>query len=187
MAQTLSWVATAATVLAALITAANLGTRITGYGFCVFLVGSLAWLASGIIVHQAAMSWNNAILTGLNIFGIWRWLGRQAEVEEGAATATRKSRAMAGENLFPVSLLTSAEVVAGTTRAGRCVDAMAGCSSGSVRYLVVSTGGVAGMGETLRRLEWDNAHVEEGTDHTDLGLDEFDALEQLERDKWPAR
>ena len=41
MAETISWIATIATVIAAFMTAANLGTRITGSGFCVFLVGSL--------------------------------------------------------------------------------------------------------------------------------------------------
>ena len=45
MADTVSWIATVATVIAASMTAANLGSRVTGYGFCVFLVGSLAWLA----------------------------------------------------------------------------------------------------------------------------------------------
>ena len=33
MADTISWVATVATIIAASMTAANLGSRITGYGF----------------------------------------------------------------------------------------------------------------------------------------------------------
>ena len=52
MADIISWVATIATIIAASMTAANLGARITGYGFCLFLVGSLAWLATGLITHQ---------------------------------------------------------------------------------------------------------------------------------------
>ena len=44
MADIISWVATIATIVAASMTAANLGSRITGYGFCVFLAGSIAWL-----------------------------------------------------------------------------------------------------------------------------------------------
>jgi len=47
MAEIFPWVATVATIVAASMTAANLGARITGYGFCVFLVGSLAWLFVG--------------------------------------------------------------------------------------------------------------------------------------------
>src|SRR5206468_3053614 len=97
MADSISWVATIATVIAASMTAANLGTRITGYGFCVFLVGSLAWLATGLSTDQPALTWTNVVLTVLNIFGIWRWLGRQAKVEEGARTAVEASEQMEGE------------------------------------------------------------------------------------------
>ena len=84
MAESISWVATVATVIAASITAANLGARITGYGFCVFLIGSLAWVVTGVMSGQAALTWTNILLTVLNVFGIWRWLGRQAKVEDGA-------------------------------------------------------------------------------------------------------
>ncbi len=38
-----TWLAPIATTIAALMTASNLGTRITGWGFVVFTVGSLAW------------------------------------------------------------------------------------------------------------------------------------------------
>ena len=37
-----TWVAPIATTIAALMTASNLGSRITGYGFIVFTIGSLA-------------------------------------------------------------------------------------------------------------------------------------------------
>ena len=61
-----SWLAPAATTLAALITASNLGSRITGYGFAIFTVGSLAWLAQGYLTGQPSLLWQNAILTVLN-------------------------------------------------------------------------------------------------------------------------
>ena len=48
MADNISWIATIATVVAASMTASNLGSRITGYGFAVFLIGSLSWLAVGL-------------------------------------------------------------------------------------------------------------------------------------------
>lgn len=182
------WVATAATILAAFMTAANLGARITGYGFAVFLIGSLAWLADGLITGQPALTWTNAVLTALNIFGVWRWLGRQARVEEGAQTAAEASKQVAGETLFPVSLLTKAPV---RTRRGKelghCVDAMAGCEGGSLNYVMVSSGGVAGVGETLRRLDWSRVHVENEAVQTELSAGAFEELEQLPRDQWPAR
>ena len=188
IADTISWLATAATIIAASMTAANLGSRITGYGFCVFLVGSLAWLATGLITQQPALTWTNAVLTVLNIFGIWRWLGRQSKVEEGAQAASEASEEMPGETLFPISLLSRAPVVGrGGVQLGSCVDAMAGCGSGQLSYVVVSTGGVAGIGETLRRLPWREARVDAERVAVNLGEPDFSDLEELRRDQWPAR
>lgn len=187
MAETISWVATVATIVAASMTAANLGSRITGYGFCVFLAGSLAWLAAGVMTGQPALTWTNAVLTCLNIFGIWRWLGRQARVEEGAKAAAEASAMTPGEALFPVSLLQKAPVVGGSAELGHCIDAMAGCKSGAIDYVVVSQGGLAGVGEQLRRLPWGAVHVEKQRMVASLTPAEFEALEELPRDQWPGR
>jgi len=187
MADNISWVATIATIIAASMTASNLGSRVTGYGFAVFLVGSLAWLATGLLTDQPALMWTNGVLTLLNIFGIWRWLGRQARVEEGAKSAAEASEQTPGEMLFAVSLLTRAPVIAGSSELGRCVDAMAGSRSGTLSYVVVSQGGVAGVGETLRQLPWGATRIEGDRLVTDLDSRGFDRLEQLARDKWPAR
>src|SRR5215210_299866 len=149
METTLSWIATIATITAASITASNLGARITGYGFIVFTVGSIAWFGLGLATNQPALMWTNAVLTFLNLFGIWRWLGRQSAVEEGARAASKASKTSPGEPLFPVSLLSRATVVAGGREVGSCVDAMAGASSGRLAYVVVTEGGVAGVGERL--------------------------------------
>ena len=184
MAESISWVATIATIIAAFLTAANLGTRITGYGFCVFLVGSICWLTVGLTTGQPALTWTNIVLTMLNVFGIWRWLGRQAKVEEGAHAASEASEQTPGEALFPVSLLSSAPVMIGGKARGHCIDAMAGCSTGRLSYVVVSEGGVAGVGETLRRLPWQSAQVADEKLVSDLP---FDRLEELPRDQWPAR
>ncbi|MFL6847069.1 MAG: PRC-barrel domain-containing protein [Sphingomicrobium sp.] len=187
MADTISWIATAATVIAALMTASNLGSRITGYGFCVFLAGSLAWLASGIMTGQPALTWTNAVLTGLNVFGVWRWLGRQARVEEGAQSAVEASEDTPGEALFPVSLLTRGAVECAGEAVGTSIDAMAGRSSGKVAYIVVSTGGVAGVGETLRRLPWSRARVHADRIVADLPAAAFCRLDELRKDDWPSR
>ena len=187
MADTISWIATIATIVAATMTAANLGSRITGYGFAVFLIGSLAWLAVGLLTGQQALFWTNAVLTLLNIFGVWRWLGRQAGVEEGARTASEESEGQPGETLFPISLLSHAAVRGEGGKLGHCVEAMAGCRSGRLSYIVVSQGGVGGVGETLRRLTWSQAHVDAEEVRTSITEQQFQALEVLERDRWPAR
>jgi len=187
MAESISWVATIATIIAASMTAANLGSRITGYGFAVFLVGSLAWLATGLLTGQPALVWTNAVLTLLNIFGVWRWLGRQARVEEGARSASAASEETPGEALFPISLLSRASLQGGGGEFGQCIDAMAGCHSGRLSYVVVSEGGIGGVGETLRRVPWSSAHVDGEVLKTRLSAEQFHTLEALERDQWPAR
>jgi hypothetical protein len=187
MAETISWIATVATIVAASITASNLGARITGYGFLVFTFGALCWIAVGALSHQPALMWTNVVLTALDIFGVWRWLGRQARVEEGGRSAAQASERTPGEALFPVSLLARAPVMSGAIELGRCIDAMAGCSSGHLDYVVVSQGGVAGVGESLRRLPWSAVKAEGEMVVTRMSMKRFAELEDLPRDQWPAR
>ena len=187
MTEIIPWLATAATVLAATMTAANLGSRITGYGFAVFTIGSLSWIGVGLTSNQPALIWTNVVLTFLNLFGVWRWLGRQAKVEEGAQAASEASVETPGETFFPVSLLSKARVEGPDGQLGTCVDAMAGCSSGRIAYVAVSEGGVAGVGETLRRLPWAAARMDGDVIRVEFLKAQFEQLEQFERDSWPAR
>ena len=180
-----SWVAPIATTIAALMTASNLGSRITGWGFVVFTIGSIGWITLGLATHQPNLVWQNAILTVLNLFGIWRWLGRQAKLEEGGKRAAEASEERLGENLFPVSLLTKAKLTgAGGADLGTAVDAMASADRGRLVYLVVSSGGVGGVGETVRRMPWCDARVAGDCLTTLLDQARFDRLEQLAKDDW---
>ena len=187
MENSLSWIATIATITAASITASNLGTRITGYGFIVFTVGSIAWFGLGLATGQPALVWTNIVLTFLNLFGVWRWLGRQAAVEDGSRAAAAASQATPGEAMFPVSLLTRAKVGCGVSELGSCVDAMAGCQSGRITYVMVSEGGIAGAGETLRRVPWAELNVDGDEVVARLDRSAFSALQPVPKDEWPAR
>ncbi len=188
MDQLVSWIATGATIFAACLTASNLGSRITGYGFIVFTIGSIAWFATGLLTGQPALVWTNVVMTFLNLFGVWRWLGRQAKVEEGAQKAAEHSQQLPTETLFPASTLSSAKLIAADgSELGTCVDAMLGCGSGRVTYLVVAEGGVAGVGETLRRVEWRDARVHDGAVRTRIDGNGFSSLPELARDAWPGR
>jgi hypothetical protein len=64
---------------------------------------------------------------------------------------------------------------------------MAGCSSGRLQYIVASEGGVAGMGEVLRRVPWKEARVSEDKVVSNLNSADFSRLEEIQRDQWPAR
>ena len=188
MEQILTWAAPAATIIAALMTASNLGAKITGAGFIVFTIGSLAWIGLGVASGNQALLWQNVVLTALNLFGIWRWLGRQAKFEDGGQHAAEASETVRGESLFPVSSVTSAAVVGQSGEAlGTCVDAMAGRSSGRISYLVVAEGGVGGVGERLRRVDW--YHAEADGEAISVAIDQrgFAQLQLLEKDKWPGR
>ena len=184
MEDLIGWVATIATVAAALVTASNLGSRITGYGFAVFTFGSVAWLALAFLTNQPALLWTNILLTGLNLFGVWRWLGRQSRIEEGASLAAEKSEHTPGEALFAISTLLRAPVRSHLgDEVGNCVDGMAGCTSGRLRYVVISKGGVGGVGETLHRLPWGAAQVEADG----LILERVDELKEITPKEWPVR
>ena len=187
MENSLSWVATIATITAASITASNLGSRITGYGFIVFTVGSISWFGLGLMTDQPALVWTNAVLTFLNLFGIWRWLGRQAKIEDGSIAAAAASQESPGESLFPVSVLTRGKVMSGGSQLGTCVDAMAGCGSGRIAYVMVSQGGIAGAGETLRRLDWGDLRADGDDVVSKLDEAQFCALEPVPKDQWPTR
>ena len=187
MADSISWVATVATIVAAFMTASNLGSRVTGFGFAVFTFGAMCWIAVGALSGQPALMWTNIVLLALDLFGVWRWLGRQAKVEEGARTASAASERTPGEAFFPASLLTRAPVFCGSEEVGHCVEGMTGCRSGKLDYVVVSQGGLAGVGERFRKLPWSEAHVEDERLVTHLAPDGFNRLEELRRDEWPAR
>ncbi|HET9811703.1 MAG TPA: PRC-barrel domain containing protein [Sphingomicrobium sp.] len=188
MEQIAFYVAPIATTIAALIVASNLGARITGVGFIIFTIGSVAWALLGWTSDQPSLFWQNVVLFALNLFGVWRWLGWKVKIEEGGESAARQSESEPGETLFPVSLLTRGKVVSeGGHELGRCVDAMAGCSSGRLSYLVVAEGGVAGVAETLRRLPWSGCSVDEEHVKTPVAPSRFHALHPLEPDHWPAR
>lgn len=91
MQQAANWIAPIATTLAAILVAANLGAKITGYGFIVFSVGSVAWMGVGYFLGQPNLLWQNAILLVINLIGVWRWLGLRARYDKAAAVATEET------------------------------------------------------------------------------------------------
>ena len=169
MADTAGWIALVATCIAALMTAANLGARVTGWGFVVFTVGAAAWIAVGVATHQTQLLWSNIFLGLVDLFGIWRWLGRRARFGDAAQAEEARSEAGAGEARFSVAGLDGMPVRGRDGQVlAHAVDALAACTGGRIDYLIVREGGVAGVGETLRRLPWRAVRVREQALETDL-------------------
>ena len=181
------WVAPIATMVAAMMTAANLGSRVTGWGFAVFVVGSISWSIVGIASGQTNLLWTNGFLTLVNLFGVWRWLGRQAQYDDGGAAAARRSAAARVPTLFSTGALTGAKILnAKGETIGTIVDAMARCEGAALSYVVVSEGGAAGIGERLHAV--DPLLLRFGHDGitSDLSADALAALPAIDANRWPA-
>lgn len=151
------WVAPAATMIAAMMTAANLGPRITGWGFIVFTVGSIAWTTIGILEGPTNLVVANSFLTVVNLVGIWRWLGREVKYRDSADTIADASVAAPEPTLVPAGRLLGQGVSGpGGVSLGNVVDAMFCSNDGRLQTLLVSHGGgVAGIGERIVKLERD--------------------------------
>lgn len=186
MTEIAQWIAPIATMIAALMTAANLGPRVTGWGFVVFTVGAIAWAAIGLTTGQPSLLWQNIVLLVVDIFGIWRWLGRETRWEEGAVKAVQASERPGVSTLFRASLFGGGAVADRRgEKVGYSVGAMLQCDDGRLAYVVVRSGGVGGVGETLREVPWQQIHVKEDNIRIDLDREAFEALPPIDPQRWP--
>ena len=181
------WVAPIATMIAAMMTAANLGSRVTGWGFVVFVAGSICWSIVGATSGQTNLLATNGFLTLVNIVGVWRWLGRQASYDDGGTAAAKRSAASSVPTLFSASALIGAKVIGpGGEAIGSVVDSMTRCDTSSLAYVVVAEGGVVGVGERLHALDPHRLRFSPTGVKCDLSADALRALAVLPADNWPA-
>ena len=188
LADAAGWAAPIATMIAAIMTAANLGARITGWGFVVFAIGSIAWTAVGLSSGQTNLVATNVFLTLVNLVGIWRWLGRQRTYDDGGKSAELASRRAAAPSLFTATGVAGMPVtdMAGEP-IGRAVEALIECGSGEISYVVVARGGVGGIDESLRAVP--RADIRFSSDRLTLFIDAatFERLAVLHNGDWPAK
>jgi hypothetical protein len=182
------WIAPAATMIAAMMTAANLGARLTGWGFVVFTIGSIGWTMVGLSSGQMNLVASNGFLTLINAVGIWRWLGKQLAYEEGGKSAKVASRRAASPTLFTATGLGGMKVVdENEAEVGTTVEALLSCKTGEVSYIVIASGGIGGVDETLRAVS--HKDIEFGCDQLKLRLSRavFMTLAPLSTADWPAQ
>lgn len=187
MNELINWIAPIATMIAAMMTAANLGARVTGWGFVVFALGSICWTIVGLTSGQTSLIVANGFLTFVNLVGIWRWLGRQRAHEDGAKSAKIASRESPGPSLFTASGIAGMPAVAADgISLGKAVDALIECRSGEVSYVVVASGGISGLDEVLRPVP--ASAIAFGCDVLTLRISRnaFKRIEPLENDDWAA-
>jgi hypothetical protein len=174
-------------MIAAMMIAANLGARLTGWGFVVFTVGSLCWTIIGLGSGQTNLVASNAFLTIVNLVGIWRWLGRQRAYEDGGRSAEKASRVSSAPTLFTATGIGGMPVEdAGGQIVGKAVEALLECASGGVSYVVVSTGGAGGVGEELRAVPRPNLAFHCDKFILEMGEEEYQALPALTQGNWPS-
>jgi hypothetical protein len=184
---TAGWIAPAATMIAAMMTAANLGARVTGWGFVVFTVGSIAWSIVGLSSGQTNLLATNGFLTLVNLVGVWRWLGRQRAYEDGGKSATKASLRSPYPTLFTAGGVAGMPVTdQGGEPVGKAVEALITCENGSVSYVVVSSSGIGGVGEVLRAVA--SADIAFGCDSLQLRRSGawLESLPPLADGDWPA-
>ena len=184
------WIAVAATIIAALITAANLGARVTGWGFVMYVAASAIWIATGIEngFEPLSVIVMHAVLFVINSFGVWRWLGRQRRYEDSREHAHKRSKWARVPTLFSAGSLIGATVTRRDKESlGTVVDAMFNCDEKSIAYLVISEGGIAGAGETLRAVPPHHLRFETESIVSDLSDSEWQALPPIQDDDWPTK
>ncbi|ATI79357.1 hypothetical protein [Sphingobium yanoikuyae] len=64
-----------AATLAALVVSLNLGRRITGWAFVLFVTSSIALIGWGFLDKDSeGIGWQNVALLAINAVGVWRYL-----------------------------------------------------------------------------------------------------------------
>lgn len=173
-------------MIAAMMTAANLGARVTGWGFVVFTVGSLCWSAVGYSSGQTNLLASNGFLTLVNVIGIWRWLGRQRAYQDGGKSAEAKSRTSPAPTLFTATGVAGMAVEDGRgSPIGSAVEALIECGSGRISYVVVSTSNALGLDEDLRPVPLE--HIQFSCDRLVLTINRnvYDGIAPLPPGEWP--
>ena len=75
LAEIVEWYATISGIIAALMLAGDFGRRVTGFGFVLFCTMNIAWIAFAQMDDTGGLLWQNIILFGVNLLGVWQyWL-----------------------------------------------------------------------------------------------------------------
>ena len=142
----------------------------------------------GVASGQTNLHWANGFLTLVNVIGVWRWLGLRARFDGGGAAAAERSARTHVPTLFSTAALVGSKVTGlnGDT-IGPIVDAMAQCNGAALAYVVVSEGGVVGIGERLHALDPAQLVFEHDGVRSELDAVGLATLPVLDPDHWPER
>ena len=74
IADILRWTASITGMIAAIMVAANVSARVSGFGFVIFSVSSVIWIATSVLSGNNPLAVQNVVLLGINLFGVYRYL-----------------------------------------------------------------------------------------------------------------
>jgi hypothetical protein len=98
----LEWIAALGTMFAAGLIAADLGRKVTGWGFVLFCAVSVTWIVSGLTSRAPPIAAMNGLLLLINAWGVWQFLlspknkAKLEKMEELEAEAEREVTAEGG-------------------------------------------------------------------------------------------
>ena len=84
IATTVRWIAAISGMIAALLVAADLGKRDTGWGMVLFCGSALCWLTGAALAHDWALGTQNVVLLCIDVLGVYRYLIRGRGAHAGA-------------------------------------------------------------------------------------------------------
>lgn len=70
----LRWVGSGTGMVAAVLVALNISSRVSGVGFVIFTLSSTCWIAAGLMDGNPPLALQNGILLLVNLVGIFRYL-----------------------------------------------------------------------------------------------------------------
>ena len=70
----LEWIAAIGTMIAASMLAADLGRKVTGFGFVLFCAVAITWIISGLTSDAMPIAAMNGVLLLINGYGVWQYL-----------------------------------------------------------------------------------------------------------------
>jgi hypothetical protein len=76
----LKWSASISGMIAAFMVSLDLGRRITGFGFVLFVGSSICWMSGALLTQDWALGTQNVVLFGINLLGVYRYLIRKGRV-----------------------------------------------------------------------------------------------------------
>lgn len=97
----LEWIAALGTMIAAALVAADLGRKVTGWGFVLFCAVAVTWVVSGLTSDALPIAAMNAILLLINAWGVWQYLlnpRKKIVLERVEKEAARIEREVAAED-----------------------------------------------------------------------------------------